>query len=234
MPFRRKNVKRKTRRLPRRTRRPRTQSRVPRGLTPGVYRFKRDIEQTLALNSGAPPEGWFADGTNRVYNNLGWSLGALGENSDFTNLFAQYRLKGARVRMYFSNTVSGAMGNSNSQSNSQLMVRMAPNQSGQVSTLNNAYWAQAQAKRYRLAINGGRPLDIYMPLKQANEVTSSTGTATTMTAPKFIQTANSNVVHYGMNLSIERVDGQGLSAGSGNYQYCKMITTLYIECRRVQ
>ena len=180
---RRPATRRRPRRSVRRPRRTRTQSLVPRGLTPSVYRFKRDIEQTLALSSDPPPEGWTADGSNRVYRQMGWSLGALGDNSDFVNLFAQYRLRGARVRMYFSNTVSGAMGNSNSQSNSQLMVRMAPNQTGQVDTLDNAYWQQAQAKKYRLAINGGRPLDIYMPLKQANLVTSSTGSANTLMSP---------------------------------------------------
>ena len=210
-----------------------TQSRVPRGLTPAVYRFKRDIEATIALDPSSPPEGWTADGTSRIYNQFGWSLGALGSASDFTNLFAQYRLKGARVRLYFSNTQSAAMGNSNSFSNSQLMVRMAPNQSGQQDVLDTPYWAQAQAKKYRLCLNGGRPLDIYMPLKQANLVTTSTGSANTIMSPKFLDTSASNVQHYGINMSIERTDGQPLSSGSGNYQYAKLITTLYIECRRV-
>lgn len=218
--------------MPRRRRGTRTQSRVPRGLTPGVYRFKRDIEETLAISAGPAPEGWSADGTSRIYRQLGWSIGALGDHSDFTNLFAQYRLKGARMKMYFSNTASSQH---NIQfSNSQLMVRMAPNQSGQVDTLNTAYWASAQAKKYRLASNGGRPLDIYMPLKQANEITSSTGTANTMTAPKFVNTDVTNVQHYGINMAIERVDGQGFSAGSTNYQYVKIITTIYLECRRVE
>jgi len=234
----RRNAKRRPTRRPfrrniRRRGRTATQTRVPRGLTPSVYRFKRDIEATIALDPSSPPEGWTADGGSRIYNQFGYSLGALGDNSDFVNLFAQYRLKGARIRMYFSNTTSGAMGNSNSNANTQLLVRMAPNQSGQIDTLNDAFWAQAQAKKYKMAINGGRPLDIYMPLKQANLVTSSTGSANTLMSPKFIDTAVGNVVHYGMNLSVERVDGQGLSAGSGNYQYCKLITTIYLECRRV-
>lgn len=230
---RRPATRRRPRRMPRRPRQARTQSLVPRGLAPAVYRFKRDIEATLALNPGTPPEGWSSDVGSRIYTQFGWSLGALGDNSDFVNLFAQYRLKGARVRMFFSNTVSGAQGNSNSNANTQLLVRMAPNQTGQVDVLDNAYWQQAQAKKYRTAINGGRPLDIYMPLKQANLVTSSTGSANTLMSPKFVDTSVANVQHYGMNISVERVDGQGLSSGSGNYQYIKLITTIYLECRRV-
>lgn len=224
--------RRRSRRMSRRPRQTRPQSKVPRGLTPAVYRFKRDIEQTLFLSGTSPPSGWTVSG-NSIGNQLGWSLGALGDNSDFVNLFAQYRLKGARVRMYFSNTQSGVAGNSNIFSNSQLMVRMAPNQTGQVDVLDTAYWAQAQAKKYRLALNGGRPLDIYMPLKQANLVASSTATCNTLMTPKFIETSCSNVQHYGMNITVERVDGQGLSSGSGNNQYCKFITTVYLECRRV-
>jgi len=230
-----RNAKRKMRRSTRRPlrRRPatRTQSRVPRGITPGVYRFKRDIEEILTLNGEAAPEGWALDGTSRIYRQLGWSLGSLPNNGDFTDLFAQYRLKGARMRLYFSQDGTGV---NSGYTNSQLMVRMAPNQSGQVSTLNAAFWQQAQAKKYKLAYNGGKPLDFYMPLKIANEVTSSTGTANSMMSPKWINVVSSNVQHYGINLSIERVDGQTFTTGVNNFQRVKVITTLYLETRRVQ
>lgn len=213
-------------------------NRVPRGITPAVYRFKRDIEETISF-SESTPEGWNTSG-NAIYRQFGWSLGALGNSADFTNLFAQYRIKGARVKMFFSTTVSGQTGDGaqfvqqSAMTNAQLIVRMAPNQSGQVTTLDLPFWAQAQAKRYKTCINGGRPLDLFMRLKQANEVTSSTGTATTMMTPKFISTAANNVQHYGMNISFERADGQPFGDFARNTQYCKLITTLYLECRRVQ
>ena len=173
------------------------------------------------------------DGSNRIYNNLGWSLGSLGNHEEFQDLFKLYRLKGARVKMFFSNTVSGTE-EASKYANSQLLVRMAPNQSGGNPVLNNAYWSQLQAKKYKTAINGGRPLDIYMPLKQPNEMQTSTGTAPSVMSPKFILSSVSNLVHYGISLSIERVDGQGFTSGYSNNQYCKMITTLYLETRGVQ
>ena len=220
--------RRPRRKMVRKTNKSRTQSRVPRGLTPGVYRFKRDIEEVVSMNLDSIPEGWYKPlGENTLYRQLAWSIGSLPNSSEFTSLFGQYRLKGARMKMYFSNTDAVA-------SNSQLLVRMAPNQSGQVETLNQAFWQQIQAKRYRTAINGGRPLDIYMPLKQANEITSSTGTANTIMSPKWVNTDASNVQHYGINISIGRADGQTLSTNLSAYQSVRVITTIYLECRRVE
>lgn len=207
-------------------------AKLARPLRPSVMRFKRDIEQTLALSGSTAPEGWHLDGTNRIYTTLGWSLSSLPENIDFVSLFRQYRIKGARVKLYFSNTTSGTE-DSSLHANSQLLVRMAPNFRGSEDLLGNAYWQQIQAKKYRTAINGGKPLDIYMPLKQPTEVKTSTGTGYSLRYPGWLNTAQGNVVHYGLNMSIERVDGQGFTNGYANTQYCKVITTLYLECRGV-
>lgn len=207
-------------------------AKVPRSMRPVVMRFKRDIEETLALSGSVAPDGWNLDGTNRIYKTLGWSLGSLPDNVDFGALFRQYRIKGARVKLYFSNTVSGTE-DSSSHANSQILVRMAPNQRGTADLLGNSYWQQIQAKKYRTAINGGRPLDIYMPLKQPVEVTTSSGTGNALKYPGWITTQQGNVVHYGLNMAIERVDGQGFTNGFQNTQYCKVITTLYFECRGV-
>jgi len=210
-------------------------AKVPRILRPKTMRFKRDLEETLSLSGTVAPEGWILEGNNRVYRNLAWSLGSVGANTDFSNLFRQYRIKGARMRFYFSNTASSTMGGTAQMANSQIMVRMAPNQRGEVETLNNAYWQSIQAKKYKLGINGGRPLDIYMPLKQRNELFASTvGTDYSMMRPKFVSTGSPTVAHYGLNIAIERVDGQSFTTGMANYQYVKTITTLYFEMRGVE
>lgn len=206
---------------------------VPRALQPKTFRFKRDIEQTLSLSGSVAPEGWSLDGTNRVYKNFGWSLASLPEHTEFQTLFKQYRLKGARIRLYFSNTVSGTE-ESDKHANSQILVRMCPNQRGTNDLLNDAFWQQIQAKKYRTAINGGKPLDIYMPLKQPNLAQTSTGTAPTLVSPKFCMSSVANLVHYGISMAIERVDGQGFTSGYANTQYVKVITTIYLETRGVQ
>ena len=205
-------------------------------MRPKVHRFKRDIEETLILSATTAPEGWSMDGNFRVYKNLAWALASVGESTDFQNLFRQYRIKGARMRFYFSNTGSTTMGGTAQMANSQIMVRMAPNQRGDGEVLDNAYWQSIQAKKYKLGINGGKPLDIYMPLKQKNEVFGSASVPTqyTMMRPKYISTVASNVSHYGLNIALERVDGQGFTAGMVNNQSVKVITTLYFEMRGVE
>lgn len=218
------------RRKPRRRMKP--AAKVPRSMVPKTFKFKRDLEETLQLNPAAAPEGWNLDGNFRIYRNLAWALSSVGDSTDFTNLFRQYRIKGARVRLYFSQTASAS--DDAHFDNAQLLVRMAPNQRGEDQVLNNAYWQQINAKKYRTAINGGKPLDIYMPLYVRNEIESSTGTAYSIKKPRFISTTLPNVAHHGLNMSIERVDGQQFTQGSTNYQYAKVITTLYFETRGVE
>lgn len=228
-PMKRRNKKRF---IKRRQYRPKKNNLI-RSMRQQVYFFKRDIEATLLLSSSTP-EGWLADGDSRIYNSLGWSLGSLGTTVlEFTNLFRQYRLSGARVKLFFSNTQSGEVGSNHA--NSQLIVRMAPNHRGSTDSLNQAYWQQVQAKKYRTAINGGKPLDVYMPLKQPTALFNSGGTLIpSLRKPLYINTSATDVVHYGLNLSIERADGQAWTSNFGNNQYCKMITTLYFQCKGVQ
>ena len=232
MPPRTYKRKRKPRTARRYKRRVKKNSKVPRILAPKVYKFKRDLEETVQLNGTTAPEGWSLTGT-RMYKNFAWALSSVGDSTDFSNLFRQYKINGARVRMYFSNTASDSdtIGSNSYFSNAQLLIRMSPNQRGTAEVLDNAYWTCRQAKKYKTAINGGRPLDIYMPLFVENKVASSTGTANAMKRPSYVSTDVSNIVHHGLNLSIERVDGQGFSDQKSNYQYVKCITTLYFQMR---
>lgn len=205
---------------------------IPRSLTPKVMSFKRDYEETIPLTN-IPPEGWTANG-NAYYKQFNYALSSLNNITDFQNLFKQYRLKGVRVKMYFSNTVSGTE-DASSHANSQILIRMAPNQGGLTRTIDQAFWTETQAKKYRTAINGGRPIDIYMPLKQLNEISSSAGgTATTMTSPKYITTTVDNVIHAGLNIQLERVDAQNFTTGFNNNQLVKFIHTIYFQMRGVE
>ncbi len=219
-------------------RRCRTKATIPRSMRPKVYKFKRDFEETLVLSSSTAPEGWSLDGDFRIYRNLGFALANIGDVTDFTNLYRQYKINGARVKFFFSSTVSGmhqATSSASNYSNSQMLVRMAPNQKGEIETLNNAYWQSIQAKKYKLALNGGRPIDIYMPLKNRTIIQTSVGSQAVMSRPKWAPTENTSVLYEGINLSIERVDGQGFSLpATSNTQYVKVIYTLYFHCRGVE
>lgn len=215
---------------------------VPTALKYKVYKFKRDIETTLLLSGATPPEGWASvDSNNAITTTIGYAISSLGNHSEFIGtspgegLFKQYRLLGVRIRFYACNTVAGLQ-EETKFSNSQLILRMSANNSGKIdpNNLHSAYWQQLQKKKYFTMINGGRVIDIYMPLSQIRETISSTGTGGAMSKPRFINTDTPNVVHYGANLSIGRMDGLNLSHGFANNQYVKMIQTVYFEMRGVE
>ena len=233
-----RNVNRRTRRTNVRRRKRITRkrkTRMPRMLRPKIMSFKRDIEETLILSTATPPDGWSTSG-NRLYRNLQWAFANLGDSSDFSRLFKQYKINGAKMKLYFSNTNSDQQGATNAFSNSQLLVRMTGNQIGAADVLDNSFWQSTMAKQYRTALNGGKPISIYMPLKIQSVLNQSTGTGTALTSPRWIdsQPINQTVPHSGLSMSFERVDGQAFTTGASNHQYVKIITTLYFSMRKVE
>lgn len=207
-------------------------TKLPKQLKPKVYAFKRDIETTISIISTAP-EGWQAH-DNMIGVNLGWALSSLDATSvtQFQAMFNQYKINAARVKLYFSNTNSDAT--SAAFSNSQMIVRYSQNQDGIDETLTKEYWQRKQAKKYKMALNGGKPITIYMPLRLVNEVAASSGQGRSMMKPIYLPSNDSGVVFYGVNLSIGRADGQPFTSGHGNNQFVRMITTLYFTCRGLQ
>lgn len=238
MPFRKKTQRRK-RRAPK-VRIQRNQLRLmPQQMKYKVYRFKRDLERTLDL-SGTTPTGWYPV-DNMFTSTLGYSLDSLDNYGEFVGninqpgngLFKQYRLLGVRLRIYASNTQSST---TTKAPNAQIIVRMAANNSGKVqaNNMNISYWEQLQRKKYRTLLNGGRPLDIYFPLSQLKEVVSTGANMTAMSKPRFIDTTNPGVIHYGLNIALGRADGQAFTSNLTNSQHLRLIQTVYFECRGVE
>jgi len=52
--------------------------------------------------------------------------------------------------------------------------------------------------------------------------------------PKFISTEQPDTPHWGYNMMLQRVDGSGFSDGHSNYQAVKILTTIYLECKKVE
>lgn len=206
---------------------------------PKPYLFKRTISQVVTLS--ASDDFWVTQAAN-LGKAWAFSLSELQGDTDFTSLFKYYRLKGARVQMYFSNTGSVTSSNTNSAispdaPNSQIMVTVDRNVNGETADVaNESHYLQSQtAKRY-IAIGGDRkPIDFYMPLKQGNLIyqNSSTSNNTLMT-PKFISTDNPDTPHWGFNTLFQRVDGEAFSIGMGNRQSVRIMTTIYFECKKVE
>ena len=153
--------------------------------------FKRSQSVVIGLNGASPPEGWSVSGNN-IYKNWGFSLAQLQDNTDFTNLFKYYRLKGVRLQMYFSNNVSTSEDGNNSPSNNQMVMWLDTNKDGANvagSGLETTYLNSQTAKKQLCLKTDGKPIDIYMPLLQQGMTYGGVGnTDYVIQKPKFIST----------------------------------------------
>lgn len=232
MPMKKKTTKPKRVVRRRRYNKPRSSLRAP-----GVYRFKREMDELVALVG--TPDTWTLNSDNSLAKTFAFALNSLGDYSDFQNLFKYYRIKGARVRMYFSNNVSRAdQGSPDSSSNKQIMIQVDRNVDGTgVPTINQLL--ASQTKKRFVALQGTRKpsVDLYMPLKQATDVYGTTGAPTALISPKWLNTADTEaagVPHFGYNINMGRIDKGVFTSGMTGNQYVRIITTLYIECKKVQ
>lgn len=202
---------------------------------PRPYYFKRMLSQTATLSSS--DSFWVAQGSN-LGKAFAFSLSGLQGDTDFTNLFKYYRLKGARVRMYFSNTGSvPVVSGTTKYPNSQILVTIDRNLNGETADVaNESHYLQSQTAKRRIALGGDRkPIDIYMPLKQGNLVyQTNTQTNNTMISPKWLSTDNPDTPHWGYNVMLQRVDGEAFTEGTSNRQSVKILTTLYFQCKKVE
>jgi hypothetical protein len=208
---------------------------------PRPYLFKRTISEVQSLSN--ENSYWTNSGAN-LGKAFAFSLASMAQETDFQHLFKYYRLKGARVRMYFSNTGSIATSETGTSTfpNSQIMVTIDRNMNGETGGVaDETTYLQSQTAKRRIALGGDRrPIDIYMPLKQANEVYQSTlpggGTISrnTLSSPKWIATENDDVPHFGFNLMFQRVDGTVFTSGFNNNQSVRILTTIYLECKKVE
>jgi len=202
---------------------------------PRPYFFKRMLTHTATLSS--EDTFWQSQGSN-LGRAFAFSLSELQGDTDFSNLFKYYRLKGARVRMYFSNTgsvpvVSGTV----KYPNCQILVTIDRNMNGETSDVaNESHYLQSQTAKRIIALGGDRkPIDIYMPLKQGNLVyQTSSLTNNTLTNPKWLSTQNADTPHWGYNVMVQRVDGEDFTSGLSNRQSVKILTTLYFQCKKVE
>lgn len=179
------------------------------------------------------PGGGFLLSDDGIYKHWVFAINDSGLNA--TSLlasFKRYRINAVSVKMFFSNTVAGPInaGANGEFSNTQLLVYTVPNKSGKDDTPTEATILNTQAKRVRTAINGGRPLNMYMKLGQLSETYAGTANTDYATIrPQFIGTDETSCPHYGYTMFIKRADGAGFTTGFVNAQKVNIQTTYYLE-----
>lgn len=238
----------------RRRRRTRTKLGKPsRGLRQSTYLFKRQTTEVIPLiATGSTEHGWLpasGDGSDPgIFKQWQFSLSQLANAdttgaTDFTALFKRYKIAAVKVELSFSNTastVASVSGSGTMQTpNCQLQVFTTPNRSGRARDASNPLTEKelmhTQAKRKRLALNGGRPLKFYMRVNQLGMVyVSTTDTDYAVQRPQYISTGETGCVHYGLEMYINRVDGQALSTNQTTNQFMRCTTTYYLAFKGVE
>ncbi len=239
MPYRRRHVtkKRPRRRVGRKRYRPNRRPGAPaRPLSSGkVYNFKRTATNIVKLEVAAPSDGWQINVTGtEIFKTWVFSLqDSIPDYTEFTRLFAYWRIKGVRIQGWVSNNVSGSHGNE--FDSSSLIMYTDRNLSGEGFTRQQQF-LDSQTRKTQLMTNSGkRPaIDQYPSANQATNVYNSTVNADyTYTTPKWISTSEAQTQHYTHSNLITRVDGQTFTSGFTNAQFLRVHYTIYFQCKKV-
>lgn len=235
--YRRKRIKRKIRRKPRS---------LPRGLSPAIMHFKRSRHEIV--NAGIANLGWIlgpgTGGTSTLSKVFTFSLGQLNDSSDFANLFKYYKINGVACKIWSCNTTTNnaVASGAGYVPNSQLLIRYDTNQDGVQSLTSKAddpqtYMNSQTSKVKRLTNGQGRPVKMYMKMKQSSALYDSSTTLSTNYAlqfPKWVSTTDKGVDHYGYQLLIQRSDDSAFTTGYNNNQTLRFEYTYYISCKKVE
>ncbi len=244
--------KRRPFRRVRRTIRRKSRMRVHRPMRPSTYNFTRSFVETINLNSTSPPTGWTVV-ENGLCRSQPFDISQLPNYSEFSNLFMQYRLKAVKQEYYFSDTgsvnhysqthfkpsVDSAATSYNNSGNKQIMMYTNPNAVGvnNTSSLTEGFFMESQVAKKRLCLKPNpRPITIYAKLHQLTDVYSSElgSTDYAKSRPKFISTGETKTQHYGIDVRLQRIDGQEFSFEGSVYPSVKIITKIYLQCRQVK
>jgi len=193
---------------------------------PSVHLFKRTMTETLALSNVVAPVGWTAEG-NAIYRNFEFKLNDLHDATDFTALFAQYKLCGVRQELIFSN-------NTTDDDNSQMLIYWDTNRSGQNETGTESRFLDSQTSKHRVLKPPGGQVKLYTKLSQLSNTFKLTDDDYAVVKPRYISTAEPNTPHYGNSMRIQRVDDLPFGSNLDRFQTLKILTTVYIACKKVQ
>ena len=192
-----------------------------RGMRTSVYLFKRSYIETFPLVEA--PANW-ASSSDAIAQHTQFKLNDLNDHSDFVNLFGQYKIAGVRMQIYFSNSVS--------QSNDQVMVYLAPNMTGDVtSILDEQFFADNQSTKRRAGIVGSaKPITVYHRCSQLAQMYGGpVSTDYSRLKPRYVSTSEPTMPHFGSLMRIQMMNNTSLSNVSVKIFYTYMIT-----CRQVQ
>ena len=225
----------------------------PLGRRPQTYRFVRenwfniDIHQTTVSSIGFPSY-WHVQTTNTtdLFNfQPKIQFAQLINNSEFQNLFSQYKINAMSLTFYPSYTTNNAhqsQGTPNSGSGPSLLLWCKQNYTGVTeTTLGQDDWAQISRKRTAIFCPARKPHSLYTKLKvmvptvAVGDAGGEITTASTMIRkPGFQSTNDINAEYVGLTCALSTMNDMPLQTyGDGRLKF-KIRERIYLECRYVK
>ena len=186
-----------------------------RKMRPRVYSYFRLKENLLAFE--APDDGWVESIVdNSIMKTFTFSLGELPNNSEFTNLYRQYKLNHAVIKMFPS--YSSIVSTTGPVVANNIIITVWPNTDGKAldASFSSAKLLEKQAKKQWM-FPQNKPTSISMPLFQLGNTYGGSITNPVDYAvrkPRYISTEEVNTPHYGFNVHIRKVDGSAFGTNS--------------------
>lgn len=213
---------------------------LPRFSTPRVHKFSRSIVETIELVNaagGTVPPNWSITADGGLVRRFSWDLANLSDYTDFTNLFASYRLTHVEMTFFFANTGSDAAGgDAEAMGNRQILLYAAPNRTGRSDqVLTEQFMLDNQTTLKKLCYNdNAKPITISLPLNQLGERYAGATSDYAIAQSAFISTGELGTTHHGVDIRLQRVDNKEFSNGGTVYPSCKIVTKVHLECKQVQ
>ena len=199
--------------------------RTPTVNRPAVHAFKRTMTEVIQLSNVATPTGWTAVG-NAIYRNWEFKLNDLHDPTDFTTLFSEYKLNAVKQEIIFGNT-------NTDDDNSQMILYWDSNVIGANRAGTEQTFLDSQTAKHTYLKPPGKQITMFCKLKQLSNLYKVTDDDYAAIKPRYISTLEPNTPHYGTRMHLRRVDGRPFGTSLDSFQYAKILTTVYLTCRKV-
>ena len=219
----------------------RRKPKITRSIVPKVYTFKRKVlDEVTASDAASPGAGWLTTGENCLTTTMIFALNQVPNPTDFTNLFAEYRIKSVRTKIW-----CGFVGNVNQNTAAldgmgiNIRFQFASNRTGQAVTVADTLndWAEKQmVASTQRGFNNELPVVLNQGLNQLSMVFhTAIDTDYVVKRPSWSSTTESGTPYYGYDLIISSLSndislGPGASYRNANF---KLEHEFTIECRGV-
>lgn len=229
MPYKKTYRKRRPRRIRRRSPKLKISRNI--GLKPATHFFKRRVQYTInPSNADTFPGGMGYTNDGAIYWNTAFALNELPSYTDFTNLFASYKINAVNVCItpHVSTTSWGTA--------ESLKIRTKWNQTGRAfgQTITEDDMLQMQAiKTHVLPKANNKPINMYMKVRQLShvyETVVTTGYASVR--PRYISCEEPQVSHEGTFIYINTLSDTAFASNVA-VPFLNIVITYYVACKSV-